>query len=48
MRVAGGAQHNVEATFFILGWVADRFPDLVKEIEREGHEIALHGTRTGC
>ena len=36
-------QHQVEATFFVLGWVADRFPDLVREIERDGHEIASHG-----
>ncbi|MGH7515129.1 MAG: XrtA system polysaccharide deacetylase [Gemmatimonadales bacterium] len=36
-------KHEVEATFFVLGWVADRFPDLVREIEREGHEIASHG-----
>lgn len=35
--------HKVEATFFVLGWVADRFPDLVKEIERRGHEVATHG-----
>jgi polysaccharide deacetylase family protein (PEP-CTERM system associated) len=37
------AKHGVEATFFVLGWVADRFPDLVKEIERRGHELASHG-----
>jgi len=36
-------KHNVEATFFVLGWVAERFPDLVKEVERGGHEIASHG-----
>jgi polysaccharide deacetylase family protein (PEP-CTERM system associated) len=36
-------KHDVEATFFVLGWVADRFPDLVREIERGGHEIASHG-----
>ena len=36
-------QHRVVATFFVLGWVADRFPDLVKEVERQGHEIATHG-----
>lgn len=36
-------KHHVEATFFVLGWVADRFPDLVKEIERGGHEVATHG-----
>jgi polysaccharide deacetylase family protein (PEP-CTERM system associated) len=36
-------KHQVEATFFVLGWVADRFPDLVKEVERGGHEVASHG-----
>jgi polysaccharide deacetylase family protein (PEP-CTERM system associated) len=36
-------KHRTEATFFVLGWVADRFPDLVKEIERQGHELATHG-----
>jgi polysaccharide deacetylase family protein (PEP-CTERM system associated) len=36
-------RHGVEATFFVLGWVADRFPDLVREIERRGHEVATHG-----
>ncbi|MBV9216899.1 MAG: DUF3473 domain-containing protein [Acidobacteria bacterium] len=34
---------NVKATFFILGYVAEKFPDLVKRIEREGHEIGTHG-----
>jgi len=37
------ARHNVQATFFVLGWVADRFPDLVREVERAGHEIGTHG-----
>ena len=37
------SHHNVEATFFVLGWVAERYPDLVKEVERRGHEIATHG-----
>jgi polysaccharide deacetylase family protein (PEP-CTERM system associated) len=36
-------KHGVEATFFVLGWVADRFPDLVREIERRGHEVGTHG-----
>lgn len=36
-------KHRVEATFFVLGWVAERFPDLVREIERQGHEVASHG-----
>lgn len=34
---------GVKATFFILGWVAERFPELVKEIASAGHEIASHG-----
>jgi len=37
------AECNVRATFFVLGWVADRYPDLVKEIAASGHEIATHG-----
>ena len=36
-------QHNVKATFFTLGWVAERFPELIKEIHQRGHEIASHG-----
>ncbi len=35
--------HNVKATHFVLGWVAERFPELIKEIDRRGHEIASHG-----
>lgn len=34
---------NSKATFFVLGWVADRYPELVKEIDAAGHEIASHG-----
>ncbi len=37
------AQFNVKATFFILGWIAQRTPKLVKEIYKRGHEIASHG-----
>ena len=36
-------RNNVKATHFVLGWVADRCPDLVREIDRRGHEIASHG-----
>lgn len=32
-----------KATFFVLGWVADKCPDLVKEIACRGHEVASHG-----
>lgn len=35
--------HNVHATFFILGWVAERFPGLLRRIQEAGHEIASHG-----
>lgn len=35
--------HNVKGTFFVLGWIAERFPSLVKEIQSRGHEIASHG-----
>jgi polysaccharide deacetylase family protein (PEP-CTERM system associated) len=31
------------ATFFVLGWVAERSPELVREIAARGHEIACHG-----
>ena len=36
-------EHNVRGTFFVLGWVAERYPDLVKRIARAGHELASHG-----
>jgi polysaccharide deacetylase family protein (PEP-CTERM system associated) len=34
---------NVKATFFVLGYVADRFPNLIQRVAADGHEIALHG-----
>ncbi|WP_347330130.1 XrtA system polysaccharide deacetylase [Marinimicrobium locisalis] len=34
---------GIKITFFILGWVAERHPELVKRIQAEGHEIASHG-----
>ncbi|MFQ3621965.1 MAG: XrtA system polysaccharide deacetylase [Acetobacteraceae bacterium] len=37
------AQHGVSATFFVLGWVAERHPDLVRRIAAGGHELASHG-----
>lgn len=36
-------EYQIQATFFILGWIADRHPALVGEIAAEGHEIATHG-----
>jgi len=34
---------NIHATFFVLGWVAERFPRLVRQIVANGHELASHG-----
>lgn len=34
---------EVKATFFVLGWVADRQPELVREVARRGHELASRG-----
>ncbi len=35
--------NNVKATFFTLGWVAERYPTLIKRIVADGHELASHG-----
>ena len=37
------ADKDVRATFFVLGWVAQRCPALVREIAAQGHELASHG-----
>ncbi|MGB4947245.1 MAG: XrtA system polysaccharide deacetylase [Candidatus Competibacter denitrificans] len=37
------AEYNVKATFFVLGWVAERCPNLVRAIAEQGHEVACHG-----
>jgi polysaccharide deacetylase family protein (PEP-CTERM system associated) len=50
-RVAGNtnrllelfARYRVKGTFFILGCVAEKHPELVRDIDREGHEIGSHG-----
>jgi polysaccharide deacetylase family protein (PEP-CTERM system associated) len=36
-------RHEVNATFFVLGWVAERYPRLVREIHDRGHEVGSHG-----
>lgn len=36
-------EEGIKATFFVLGWVAENFPQLVPEIATAGHEIASHG-----
>ncbi len=37
------AERGVKATFFTLGWVAERYPKLIERIVAEGHELACHG-----
>ncbi|MBW2591051.1 MAG: polysaccharide deacetylase family protein [Deltaproteobacteria bacterium] len=37
------SKKNIKATFFILGWIAERLPHLVREIQDRGHEVASHG-----
>ena len=37
------AEANVNATFFTLGWVANRYPALIRRIAEAGHEVASHG-----
>jgi polysaccharide deacetylase family protein (PEP-CTERM system associated) len=34
---------GVKGTFFVLGWIAERYPDLVREVAARGHEVACHG-----
>ncbi|MFC2037391.1 XrtA system polysaccharide deacetylase [Chloroflexota bacterium] len=36
-------EHDVTATFFVLGHVADQYPDLIRRIDGAGHEIGVHG-----
>lgn len=36
-------EHETKATFFTLGWVAERYPEVVRRIVDNGHELASHG-----
>jgi hypothetical protein len=36
-------RYDVKATFFTLGWIAERYPGIVRDIVRHGHELASHG-----
>jgi polysaccharide deacetylase family protein (PEP-CTERM system associated) len=38
-----GHTKKVQATFFVLGWLAERLPNLIREIQSRGHEVASHG-----
>jgi len=37
------SEHDVRVTCFFLGWVAEKYPHLVKEADHRGHEVASHG-----
>ena len=37
------AESGAKATFFTLGWVAERYPALIRRIADDGHEVASHG-----
>jgi len=37
------AEEGAQATFFTLGWVAERYPAMVRRIVEQGHELASHG-----
>lgn len=37
------ARHDIQATFFTLGWIAERYPAMVRSIVDAGHELASHG-----
>jgi polysaccharide deacetylase family protein (PEP-CTERM system associated) len=39
------AQHDARGTFFVLGWIAERHPTLVRRIADAGHEVGSHGHR---
>ena len=36
-------RHAVKGTFFTLGWIAERYPNMVKRLVAQGHELASHG-----
>jgi len=36
-------EHGAHATFFVLGWVGERYPELARRIVERGHELASHG-----
>lgn len=37
------AKYEIKATFFCLGWIAEKYPDQIKKIQNAGHEIGTHG-----
>ncbi|MFH1415424.1 MAG: XrtA system polysaccharide deacetylase [Elusimicrobiota bacterium] len=36
-------EYDVKATFFVLGYIAEKYPEIIRKVSSAGHEIALHG-----
>lgn len=36
------SEHNAKASFFCMGWVASKYPELIRDIDAAGHEVAAH------
>src|SRR5678816_1361186 len=36
-------EYSTHATFFTLGWIAERYPELIRRIVANGHEVGSHG-----
>jgi len=43
LNLLADAPTQVKGTFFVLGWIAERCPGLIREIHQRGHEVASHG-----
>jgi peptidoglycan/xylan/chitin deacetylase (PgdA/CDA1 family) len=41
-------EFNTKATFFVLGWIADEMPELIREVVSRGHEVASKGCATAA
>lgn len=46
LKKNGAIRNPVRATFFCFGWIAKKYPHLIKEIQAQGHEVACHGFAT--
>jgi polysaccharide deacetylase family protein (PEP-CTERM system associated) len=37
------AKYNIKGTFFTLGWIAEKYPEIIRQVAAQGHELASHG-----
>ena len=35
-------KYNIKATFFVLGWIAEQYPELIRRVAKDGHDIGYH------